>query len=68
MYPHSFKEEFSCGLHYDILLADHHNGHLREYVDDHKKIVVVVLSRWKAQNVIHGDRFPRFNRSRERST
>jgi hypothetical protein len=28
VYPHSFKEEFSSGLCYDILLVGCHNGHL----------------------------------------
>jgi hypothetical protein len=67
VYPHSFKEEFSSGFCFDILLAGHHNVHLRESVDDHEKTVVAVLSRRKARHVIHGDGFPRSNRGRQRS-
>ena len=33
----------------DILLAGCHNGHLREYVDDHENTFVSMLSRRKAQ-------------------
>jgi hypothetical protein len=67
VYPHSFKEEFSSGFYYDILLAGHHNGHLRESVDDHKNIVIAMRSRRKAQHVIHRDGFPRLTRGRKRS-
>ena len=66
VYPHSFKEEFSSGLCCDILLAGHHNGHLREPVDDHKNTVISMLSGRKAWHVIHGDGFPRSNRGRQR--
>ena len=59
MYPHSFKEEFSSGFSCDILLAGHHNGHLRESVDDHKNTVIAMLSRRKARHVIHRYGFPR---------
>ena len=62
MYPHSFKEEFSIGFYRDILLAGHHNGHLREYVDDHRNTVISMLSRSKTRHVIHGDGFPRSTR------
>ena len=68
VYPHSFKEEFSSGFYCDILLAGHHNGHLRESVDDHKNTVIAMLSRRKAQHVIHGDGFPRSTRGRQQST
>ena len=67
MYPHSFKEEFRSGFYCDILLAGHHNGHLRESVDDHKNIVITMLSRRKARHVIHRDGFPRSTRGRKRS-
>ena len=66
MYPHSFKEEFSCGFCYDILLASCHNVHLREPIDNHKNTVASMLSRRKAQHVIHGDGFPRSTRVRRR--
>jgi hypothetical protein len=59
VYPHSFKQEFSSGFCYDILLAGHHNGHLRESVDDHKNTVIAMLSRRKSRHVIHRDGFPR---------
>jgi hypothetical protein len=59
VYPHSFKEEFSSGFCCDILLAGHHNGHLRESVNDHKNTVIAMLSRRKARHVIHRDGFPR---------
>ena len=65
MYPHSFKEEFSSGLYYDILLVGHHNGHLRESVDDHKSTVIDMLSRRKVQHVIHRDGFPRLTGGRK---
>ena len=68
MYPHSLKEEFSSDLCCDILLADHHNGHLRESIDDHKKIVIAMLSRRKARHVIHRDGIPRSTGGRKRST
>jgi hypothetical protein len=58
VYPHSFKEAFSSGFCCDILLAGHHNGHLRESVDDQKNTVIAMLSRRKAQHVIHRDGFP----------
>jgi hypothetical protein len=67
VYPHSFKEEFSNGFCCDILLTDHHNGHLRESVDDHKNIVIAILSRRKARNVIRRDGFPRSIGGRKRS-
>jgi hypothetical protein len=67
VYPHSFKEEFSSGFCCDILLAGHHNGHLQESVDDHKNIVIAMLSRRKARHVIHRDGFPRSTRGRKRS-
>jgi hypothetical protein len=67
VYPHSFKEEFSSGFCYDILLAGHHNGHLRESVDDHKNTIISMLSRRKARHVIHRDGFPRSTRGRKRS-
>ena len=67
MYPHSFKEEFSSGFCCDILLAGRHYGHLRESVNDHEHIVIFMLSRRKAQHVIHGDGFPRLTRGRKRS-
>ena len=63
MYPHSFKEEFSSGLH----CASHHNGHLRESIDDYKNIVISMLSRRNSQHVIDGDGFPRLTRGRKRS-
>ena len=66
MYPHSFKEEFSSGFGYDILLAGCHNGHLREPVDDHKNTVISMLSESKALHVIRGDGFPRSTRGRQR--
>ena len=67
VYPYSFKEEFSSGFCCDILLAGHHNGHLRESVDDHKKTVIAMLSRRKARHVIHRDGFPRLTGGRKRS-
>ena len=67
MYPHLFKEEFSSGFCCDILLAGHHNGHLRESVYDHKNTVIAMLSRRKARHVIHRDGFPRSTRGRKRS-
>jgi hypothetical protein len=67
VYPHSFKEEFSSGFCCDILLVGHHNGHLRESLNDHKNTVIVVLSSKKARHVIHGDGFPRSTRGRQRS-
>jgi hypothetical protein len=67
VYPHSFKEEFSSGFCCDILLVGYHNVHLRESIDDHENIVVSMLSRRKARNVIHGDGFPRSTRGRQRS-
>jgi hypothetical protein len=67
VYPHSFKEEFSIGFGRDILLAGHHNGHLREYVDDHRNTVISMLSRSKARHVIHGDGFPSSTMGRQRS-
>ena len=66
MYPHSFKEEFNNGLCCDILLADRHNGHVQEPVDDHKNTVVSILSGRKARHVIHGDGFPRSTRGTQR--
>ena len=48
VYPHSFKEEFNSGFCCDILLADRHNGHFRELVDDHKNTVISMLSGRKA--------------------
>ena len=66
MHPHSFKEEFSSGFCCDILLTGRHDGHLREAIDDHKNIVVSMLSRKKARHVIHGDGFPRSARGRQR--
>jgi hypothetical protein len=65
VYPHSFKEEFSSGFCCDILLAGRHNGHLREFVDDHENTVISMLSRRKARHVIHGDGFPRSTRGRQ---
>jgi hypothetical protein len=65
VYPHSFKEEFSSGFYCDILLAGHHNGHLRESIDDHEDIVITMLSRRKARHVIHGDGFPRSTKGRQ---
>jgi hypothetical protein len=59
VYPHSFREEFSSGFYCDILLASHHNGHLRESIGDHKNIVISMLSRRKVRYVIHRDGFPR---------
>jgi hypothetical protein len=67
VYPHSFKEEFSNGFCCDILLADCHNGYLRESIDYHENTVVAMLSRRKARHVIHGDGFPRSTRGRQRS-
>ena len=67
MYPHLFKEEFSSGFCCDILLGGRHNGHLQESTDEHKNTVVAMLSRRKAQHVIHGDGFPRLTRGRQRS-
>jgi len=65
VYPHSFKEEFNSGLCCGILLAGHHNGHLRESIDNHKNTIFAMLSRRKAQHVIHGDGFPRSTRGRK---
>jgi hypothetical protein len=65
VYPHSFKEEFSSGFYCDILLAGHHNGHLRESVNDHKNTVIAMLSRRKARHVIHSNGFPRSTRGRK---
>jgi hypothetical protein len=67
VYPHSFKEDFSSGFYCDILLAGHHNRHLRESVDDQKNTVISMLSRRKARHVIHRDGFPRSTGSRKRS-
>ena len=65
VYPHSFKEEVSNGFSYDIVLAGHHNDHLREFVDDNKNKVVSMLSRRKARHVIHGDGFLRSTKGRQ---
>ena len=67
MYPHSFKEEFSSGLYYDILLVGCHYGHLREYVDDHENTVIAMLSRRNSQHLIHVDGFQISTRGRQRS-
>ena len=67
MYPHSFKEEFSSGFYYDILLVGCHNGHLRESINDHENTVISMLSRRKARHVIHGDEFLKLTRVRKRS-
>jgi hypothetical protein len=67
VYPHSFKEGFSSGFFSDILLANHHNGHLRESVDDHKNTVIAMISRRKSGHVIHRDGFPRSTETRKRS-
>lgn len=64
MYPHSLKEEHNSGLCFDTLLVDHHDGHLRESIDDRENATVVVLSRRKARHIIHGDIFPRPTRSK----
>ena len=50
-----------------MLLASHHNGHLRESIDNHKNIVISMLSRRKGRHVIHGDGFPRSTRGMQRS-
>jgi len=47
VYPYSLKEELSSGLFSDALLAGLHDGHLREFVDDHENAILVVLSRRK---------------------
>jgi len=57
--PHSLKEELS-----DTLLAGYHDGHLIESINEHENAIISVLSRKKAQQVIHGDIFPRMTRSR----
>jgi hypothetical protein len=67
VYPGSFKEEFSSGFCCDILLVGHHNGDLRESVDNHKNTVIAMLSRRKARRVIHRDGFPRSTRGRKQS-
>jgi hypothetical protein len=67
MYRHTLKEEFSSGFYCDILLAGHHNGHLRESVDDYKNTIISMLSRRKARHVIHRDGFPRLTGGRKRS-
>jgi hypothetical protein len=67
VYPHLFKEEFSNGFYYDILLVGHHNGHLRESVDDHKNIVIAMISIRKARHVIHRVGFLRSNGGRKQS-
>jgi len=67
VYPYSFKEEFSSGFCCDILLAGHHNGHIRESIDDHKNTVISMLSRRKARHVIHRDGFPRLTGCRKQS-
>jgi hypothetical protein len=61
------KKSLAVAFCCDTLLAGHHNGHLRESVDDHKNTVIAMLSRRKARHVIHGDGFPRSTRSRQRS-
>jgi len=48
VYPLSFKEEFSSGFGYDILLAGCHNGHLSELIDDHKNTIISMLIGRKA--------------------
>ena len=65
MYPHSFKEELISDFCCDIILAGRHNGHLQESVNNHKNIVVTMLSRRKASHVIHGDGFPRSTRGKQ---
>jgi hypothetical protein len=67
LYPHSFKEEFSSGFCYDILLTGRHNGDPRESVDEHENTFVSILSRRKARHVIHGDGFTRSIRGRKQS-
>jgi hypothetical protein len=67
VYQHSFKEAFSSGFYCDIFIVDHHNGHLREFVDEHKKKVISMLSRRKDRHVIHRDGFPRSTRGRKLS-
>jgi hypothetical protein len=67
VYPHSFKEDFSSGFCCDILLAGHHNGDLRESVDEHKNTVISMLSIRKARHVIHRDGFPRLTGGRKQS-
>jgi hypothetical protein len=65
VYPYSFKEEFINGFCRDILLAGHHNGHLRESVDNHKNKFIAILSRRKARHVIHRYGFPRLTGGRK---
>ena len=67
VYPHSLKEELSSGFFYDTLLAVCHDGHLRESVDDHENTIIYMLNRRKVGHVIHGDKFQRPGRSRQRS-
>lgn len=64
MYPYSLKEELSSGLCCDTLPVGYHDGHLRESLEDHESEIIVVLSRRKAQHIIHGDIFPRPVRGR----
>lgn len=66
MYPYSFKYELISGLCCDTPLLGRHNGHLREFVNDHENIVVSMLSRREALHVINGDGLPRLTRSRQR--
>lgn len=66
MYPYSFKEEFGSGLRCDTLLVGHQNDYLRESVDDHENIVVIMLGRRKSRHVIHADGFVESARSRQR--
>ena len=66
MYRHSYKEKLNSGFCYDTLLVGFQNGHLIESVDDHENTVISMLSRRKAQHVIHGDGFQRSTRGRQR--
>ena len=63
MYPHSLKEELSSGLYCDTLLVGCHDGHIREFVDDHENTIVSMLGRREACHVIHGDIFSGMARS-----
>jgi len=67
MYLHSFKEEFGSVLCCDPLLSSHQYIHLRKYIHDHKYIVIFMLGRREARQLIHGDKLPRLVVSMQRS-
>jgi hypothetical protein len=66
MDPHSFEEDIGSICHYDVLLVDYEDGHLRKLINDHKYAIIALLSGQKARHVIHRDGFPRILGGRKR--